>query len=316
MRVVFMGTPEFAVPSLRALAERAPSGIELAGVVTRVDKPVGRGRQVIPSPVKAYALEHGIPVHQPGSLRKPAAQDLLRELAPDLFVVAAFGQILPPEALALPTYGALNAHASLLPRWRGASPIAAAIRAGDAQTGVTIMRMDEGLDTGPMLARRATPIGENETAGELSARLAELGADLLIETLPRWIAGEIVPEAQDEALATMTTLLRKEQGRIDWRQPAEEIARAVRAYTPWPGAYTTWNGQQLKALAAHPVPENGGRAPGQCFSIGTGRHVGLAVACGQGALALDVIQLPGKRAAAAEEALRGRPALATATLGG
>jgi methionyl-tRNA formyltransferase len=206
-------------------------------------------------------------------------------------------------------------HASLLPRWRGASPIAAAIRAGDTETGVTIMRMDEGLDTGPILARRTTPIGANETTGELSERLAELGADLLIETLPRWIAGEVVPHPQDKAQATMTTLLRKEQGRIDWRESAEEIAHAVRAYTPWPGAYTLWNGQQLKVLAAHPLAENGGRAPGQCFPIGAGRHAGLAVTCGQGALALDVIQLQGKRAATAEEVLRGRPALATAMLG-
>ncbi|HEX6817072.1 MAG TPA: methionyl-tRNA formyltransferase [Ktedonobacterales bacterium] len=315
MRIVFMGTPEFAVPTLQALAERAPEGLELAGVVTRVDKPVGRGRQMIPSPVKAYALARGIPVYQPGSLRKPAAQVVLRELASDLLVVAAFGQILPSDVLVLPTHGALNVHASLLPRWRGASPIAAAILAGDNETGVTIMRMDEGLDTGPMLARRATPIGPDETTGELSGRLAHLGADLLIETLPRWIAGQIVPQPQDESQATMTTLLHKEQGRIDWRASAEQIARAVRAYTPWPGAYTTWSGQQLKVLRVRALPENDGRAPGQCFAVGAGRHIGLAVACGQGALALEVIQLQGKRAAPAEEVLRGRPALATATLG-
>jgi len=315
MRVLFMGTPEFAVPSLRALAERAPVGLDLAGVVTRVDKPAGRGRQLVFSPVKLFALERRLPVYQPGPLRRPEALAQLQGLAPDLIVVAAFGQILPPEVLRLPAHGCLNVHASLLPRWRGASPIAAAILAGDKQTGVSIMRMDEGLDTGPVLARRATPIGAEETAGQLSARLAQLGADLLIETLPSWLAGSIAPQPQDEAQATMTALLRKEQGRIDWTQPAEQLDRAVRAYTPWPSAATTWNGQQLKVLRARPLDENEGRAPGMCFTLGEGRRAHLAVACGQGALALEMVQLQGKRAVTGEELLRGHPALADATLG-
>jgi methionyl-tRNA formyltransferase len=315
MRTLFMGTPEFAVPSLRTLAEQAPDGLELVGVLTRVDKPAGRGRQLAHSPVKRFALEYQLPVFQPGSLRKPEALALLRTLAPDLIVVAAFGQILPAEALRLPAHGCLNVHASLLPRWRGASPITAAILAGDAETGVTIMRMDEGLDTGPILARHATPIGPEETAGELTTRLAELGAQLLIETLPGWLAESSEPQPQDETQATMTSLLRKEQGRIDWALPAEQLARAVRAYTPWPGAYTTWNGQQLKVLRVRTLLENGGRAPGQCFAVGQGSHVGLAVACGQGALTLEMVQLQGKRAVSVEELLRGYPTLATARLG-
>jgi methionyl-tRNA formyltransferase len=315
MRVLFMGTPEFAVPSLRALAERAPAGLDLAGVVTRVDKPAGRGRQLAYAPVKQFALERGLPVYQPGPLRRPEALAQLQALAPDLIVVAAFGQILSPEVLRLPAHGCLNVHASLLPRWRGASPITAAILAGDAQTGVSIMQMDEGLDTGPVLARRATPIGAEETAGQLSERLAQLGADLLIETLPGRLSGSIAPQPQDEAQATMTALLRKEQGRIDWTQPAEQLDRAVRAYTPWPGAATTWNGQQLKVLRARPLDENEGRAPGMCFTLGEGRRAHLAVACGQGALALEMVQLQGKRAVTGEELLRGYPALADATLG-
>jgi methionyl-tRNA formyltransferase len=319
MRVLFMGTPEFAVPSLAALAERAPAGLELAGVVTRVDKPAGRGRQLAHPPVKQFALAHGIAVYQPGSLRKPEALAQLRELAPELIVVAAFGQILPPEVLRLPAQSCLNVHASLLPRWRGASPINAAILAGDAETGVTIMRMDEGLDTGPILAERAIPIGPRETAGELSDRLAVLGAALLIETLPGWLAGSITPRPQDETRATMTALLRKEQGRLDWTHPAALLDRAVRAYTPWPGAYTTWNGQQVKILRARPLDEDGsgieGRAPGHCFVVGQGKHAGLAVACGQGALTLEMVQLQGKRAVMGEELLRGYPALADATLG-
>ena len=214
-----------------------------------------------------------------------------------------------------PYYGCLNVHASLLPRWRGASPINAAILAGDEETGVTIMKMDEGLDTGPILAKRATPIGAHETAGDLSERLAIIGADLLIEALPLWLARGIAPQPQDESRATLTRLLRKEDGRLDWALPAEYLERQVRAYTPWPGAYTTWNGQQLKLLAAHPLDDNGGRSPGKCFLAGEGKGAGLAVACGQGALAPQMVQLQGKRAMTSEELLRGHPALAAATLG-
>jgi methionyl-tRNA formyltransferase len=315
MRVVFMGTPEFAVPSLRLLIEQAtpgalaPDGLEIVGVVTRVDKPSGRGRQVAPSPVKQLALEAGLPLFQPGPLRRAESLELLISLSPDIIIVAAFGQILPAEVIHLPTRGCLNVHASLLPRHRGASPIAASILAGDAETGVTIMRMDEGLDTGPILTRHATPIGPDETTGELTARLAEIGAELLGATLPHWLAGEITPKAQDESRATMTRLVRKEDGLLDWTRPVDLLARQARACTPWPGAYTFWNDQQLKILRAHVVdPGAAGdeKRPGDAYLL---PETGLTVACGAGALALAVIQLQGKRALPAADLLRGYPAL-------
>ncbi len=315
IRVLFMGTPDFAVPSLRALMAQANAGLAVAGVVTRPDKPVGRKQQVIFSPVKQFALELGIPVYQPGPLRRPEALALLRDLAPDLIVVAAFGQILPSEVLELPLHGCLNVHASLLPRWRGASPINAAILAGDAETGVTIMQMDAGLDTGPALARRATPIGPDETAGELSDRLALLGAELLVETVPRWLAGVVTPELQDESQATVTRLLQKSDGRLDWQRPAAESARQVRAYTPWPGAFTTWEGHTLKVLRASVISTSRVDVPpGVCFA--PDGEATLAVACGQGALALEVIQLEGKRAMTTAEVVRGHPSLLNARLGG
>jgi methionyl-tRNA formyltransferase len=318
MRVIFMGTPEFAVPSLRLLIERAapgdlaPDGLEIVGVITRVDKPSGRGRRMVPSPIKQLALEAGLPVFQPGPLRRPESLALLTSLAPDLIVVVAFGQILPPEVIHLPARGCLNVHASLLPRHRGASPIAAAILAGDAGLGVTIMLMDEGLDTGPILTARATPIGPDETTGELTTRLAVIGAELLGDTLPRWLAGEIEPTPQDESRATMTRLMRKEAGLLDWTQPADLLARQVRACNPWPGAYTFWNGQQLKILRAQvvdPGAAGAGRRPGDSYLL---PEMGLAVACGAGALAPAVVQLQGKRALPSGDLLRGYPALANA----
>lgn len=318
MRVVFMGTPEFAVPSLRALVEHAPparlwaSGLDIAGVVTRPDKPAGRGRQIVASPVKQFALANGIPVYQPGPLRRPEALKLLQSIEPDVIIVAAFGQILPLEVLDLPSYGCLNVHASLLPRWRGAAPVAAAILAGDSESGVTIMQMEEGLDTGPIAAQRAISIGPDETAGELTARLAVLGANLLIQTLPFWLAEAIVPEPQDESRATMTRPLRKDDGRLDWMQPADELARRVRAYSPWPAAFTIWQGARVKILKARAIPALESSTPGACYRSESSDISGLAVACGQGALVLDVIQLEGKRALPIADVLRGHPALATA----
>src|SRR5487761_1241861 len=319
-RIIFMGTPAFAVPSLRALAAAqggaTPVALEVVGVVTRPDKPVGRGHQLVYSPVKQVALELGLPVLQPGSLRRPEAQEALAALAPDVIIVAAFGQILPRETLSMPTHGCLNAHASLLPRWRGASPIAAAIRAGDAETGVTIMLMDEGLDTGAIVSSRATAIGADETTGALTERLAALGAELLLETLPAWLAGRIAPTPQDNAQANMTRPLRKEDGRLDWRLPATELARLARSVTPWPGAFTTWQGKLLKALEVAPIARDNTLAPGTCYPLAAGDPRGaLACACGDGAPALNVIQLEGKRAVPGADALRGYPALAHATLG-
>jgi methionyl-tRNA formyltransferase len=321
MRVVFMGTPDFAVPTLRALIEHAPpgllwaGGLDIVGVLTRPDKPAGRGKKMVYSPVKQFALERGLPVHQPGSLRKPEAQRLLQVMAPDAIVVAAFGQILPPEILDLPEHGCLNVHASLLPRHRGASPVAGAILAGDMETGVSIMLMDAGLDTGPVLARKAVPIQPGETAGELTDRLALLGAQVLVQMLPLWLARGIAPEPQDDSKATLTRLLRKEDGRLDWNQSAIQLERAVQAYTPWPGAFTTWNGQQVKVLRARALSDPEGHAPGECFLAHEGRDAVMACACGQGALALEVIQLEGKRALPSDDVLRGHPVLATAKLG-
>jgi len=323
VRALFMGTPDFAVPPLAALCESCapgriwPGGLDLVGVVTRPDKPAGRGRQVVDSPVKRYAREQGIPVHQPGPLRRPEAFAEIKALAPDVIVVAAFGQILPADVLRLPGFGCLNVHASLLPRHRGAAPIQAAILDGDAETGVTIMLMDEGLDTGPMLARRATSIAPDETAGMLADRLAHLGSELLIETLPRWLRGEITPEPQDESRATLTRILTKEDGRLDWTQDAARLARQVRAFTPWPGAFATWEGKQLKVIRAHPAgAPSTDRAPGTCYVMQDEQGARLlCCACGGGSLALDVIQLEGRKALPADEVLLGYPALATARLG-
>ncbi len=320
-----MGTPNFAVPSLRALAEHtAPgqpcsAGLDIVGVVTRPDKTAGRGRQMVYSPVKEYALQQGLAVYQPGSLRKPEAQALLTSLHPDVIIVAAFGQILPPEVLRLPPHGCLNVHASLLPRHRGASPISAAILAGDEETGVTIMLMDEGLDTGPMLAQAAISIAPDATAGVLFEQLAVLGAETLLKTLPRWLAGEITPQPQDTTQATLTRILAKEDGQLNWAYPAEVLARTVRAYHPWPGTYTTWDGQPVKIIQAHVLvdsEENVERQPGRCFVVGeSAAQRTLCCACGQGALVLDVIQLAGKRALPSADVLRGYAALATATFG-
>jgi methionyl-tRNA formyltransferase len=318
VRIIFMGTPWFAVPSLRALVTWAtPHDARVVAAITRPDKPTGRGQALIPSPVKAAAVELGIPVHQPGPLRRPEALVLLAGLAPDVIVVAAFGQILPPDVLALPTRGCLNVHASLLPRYRGAAPIAGAILAGDIETGVTIMLMDAGLDTGPIIATRATPIGDSETAGDLTARLGELGAALLVDTLPGWLAGAIHPQPQNDAHATLTRLLRKEDGVLDWSQPAEVLARRVRAYTPWPGALTTWEGRALKVLRASSVaPPTPALAPG-IVTLLPDAHSGQRIlcGCGQGALALEVLQLEGKRALPAAEFARGQARIAGAHLG-
>ena len=316
-----MGTPEFAVPSLLALMDLAD--VTVVGVVTRLDKPVGRSRTPEPPPVKVAAVARGLTVLQPGSLRKPAAQQALADLAPDIIVVAAFGQILPAAILDLPRYGCLNVHASLLPRYRGAAPIAAAILAGDAATGNTIMRMDVGLDTGDIITQATLPITPDDTTATLTAQLAIQGADLVARTLPAWVAGTIQTTPQDAAQATTTSLIRKEDGRIDWALPASIIARQVRAYTPWPGTQTMWNGQPFKIIAAHeltaddhPPPDLALTAnPGTVTAWGRGAAQRVAMHCGeQSALVLDVLQLPGKRAASAADVVRGQPTLVGAQL--
>ena len=303
--IVFMGTPDFAIPVLRALIEHHT----VIGVVTQPDRPAGRSRQVQASPVKTLALAHDIPVFQPERLRRPEAMDTLKQWQPQVYVVAAFGQILPQTVLDIPPHGSINVHASLLPRWRGAAPIQAAIRAGDAETGITIMKMDAGLDTGPILSQRATAITPDETGQSLHDKLAVLGAELLIDTLPGYLEGSIAPRPQDDALATYAPTIKKEEGIIDWTQPAETIERLIRAFTPWPGTATTWQGQTLKILAAQAGP--GTADPGQVVQ----RDGRIAVGTGAGLLYPTRVQMAGRSALTIEEFVRGRPELIKSVLG-
>lgn len=293
-RVIFMGTPQFAVPSLERLWEE----YEVAAVVTRPDKVAGRGRLVAFSPVKEVALAWGIPVMQPRSLKEKEVVTSLLELEPQVIVVAAYGLILPPEVLVIPPFGCVNVHASLLPKYRGASPVAGAILAGEEETGITIMLMDEGMDTGPILAQARLPIAPEDNQGSLTEKLAYLGADLLLETLPRWLKGEITPQPQEDDKATYTKMLKKEDGLIDWRMSSVEIWRQVRAYNPWPGAYTEFEGRTLKILRARPI----GGGPGLVVAT----NEGAAVVTGEGLLALEEVQLAGKRAMGITEFLRGQ----------
>lgn len=296
-RLIFMGTPRFAVPSLKRLLEE----YEVVAVVTRPDKAAGRGRRVAFSPVKEVALRWGLPVMQPRSLRKEEVIASLLELEPQVIVVAAYGQILPPEVLAIPPFGCLNVHASLLPKYRGASPVAGALLAGEEETGITIMLMDEGMDTGPILAQARLPIEPEDDRGSLTEKLAYLGADLLLETLPRWLKGEIEPQPQEDDKATYTKILRKEDGLIDWSMSSVEIWQQVRAYNPWPSAYTDFEGRPLKILWAHSI-KGGRREPGLVVATAEG----AAVVTGEGLLALEEVQLAGKRAMVIAEFLRGQ----------
>jgi len=308
--VVFMGTPDFAVPTLLGLL----SEHQVLAVVTQPDRPAGRGRVLRASPAKKVALAQGVEVLQPASLRdNQALLKRLRDLAPAVIVVAAFGLILPPEILSLPRRGCLNVHASLLPRHRGAAPVAAAILAGDEESGAAVMLMDEGLDTGPVLSQASCPIAEDDTTGSLTARLASLGSDLLLATLPRWIAGEIVPEPQDETAATYSQPLRKSEAEIDWSKPAVQLAREVRAFDPWPGSYTFWRGRRVKVLRARPTEGMAGeRFPGQVVMVG--RQPGVVT--GQGVLVLEEIQPAGKPAMTAEAFCRGQRDFVGAVPGG
>lgn len=301
-RLVFMGSPDFALPSLRALAQN----YTVAGIVTQPDRPAGRGRQLAAPPVKRLAQDLGLPFIQPGRLREPQAMEQLRAWKPDLIVVAAFGQILRPEVLDLPLFGCINVHASLLPRWRGAAPIQAAILHGDRETGITIMKVDPGIDTGPVLSQLATPIQPDDTAGSLSLRLAQMGAELLVETLPAYLRGDLKPQPQSDELATHAPMLKKEDGQLDFKQPAEELARRVRAFNPWPGAYTTWRGQRLKIHRAHPVVDRS-RADGNLLQPGSTTIYGdlPAFVTGHGLLVLDEVQPAGKKAMSGQVFLRG-----------
>lgn len=315
-RIIFMGTPDFAVPALTALIAASSAGreYELVAVITQPDRPSGRGKQVTASPVKQVAQNAGLKVLQPETLKAEAAVAELAALRPDVIVVAAFGQILRQNVLTLPPHGCINIHASLLPRWRGAAPVSAAIRAGDTETGVTLMLMDEGLDTGPMIARRAVPITPQHTGGTLTAELAEVGAALLLETLPAWLAGQITPQPQDNHLATLAPRLKKEQGAIDWSQSAMEIERQVRAFDPWPGTFTAGPRGPFKVLAvevASEIPLPAQMESGTVFKY----QGGVYVTTGQGAIRLLSVQPAGKKEMTAEAMLNGQPELGGARLG-
>ncbi len=306
MSLVFIGTPQFAVPSLKRLAE---GGLDIAAVITQPDRPAGRGRSLTQPPVKQAAAELGIPVLQPPTLRDPDVLAQLRALAPEAIVAVAYGQILRPELLAIPAKGVLNVHPSLLPRWRGASPIAGAILGGDEETGVTIMLMDPGMDTGPVLSQVRYPISPDDTTGTLTETLADVGADLLAETLPRWLADEIEPQPQDDALATATSLVRKEDGALDWTLPARDLWLRVRGYNPWPGAHTTLDAEQVHIWQAWPVDGVSGEAPGTIIAppMGAPTEAAFAVQSVDGALAVLEAQRAGRKRLPSAEFLRGLP---------
>ncbi len=312
MRLVFMGTSSFAVPSLARLAA---DGYQVAGVVTQPDRPAGRGRAAVFPPVKVKAAELGLPIWQPETLRTPEAIEHLRALQPEVIVVAAYGQILRPAVLDIPPLGCLNIHASLLPKLRGASPVAFAILEGYEETGVTVMQMDPGMDTGPILSQRSVPIRPQDTTLSLTERLAMVGADLISETLPAWQSGQIIPRVQDKAQATYTRILRKEDGVIDWAKSAHQIWREVRAFHPWPGSSTTWRGKLLKILEVKPLTEASPQSPPGTVIPVQDPDSPLAVVTGQGLLLLLRLQMEGRRPVSGAEFLRGHPAFVGSTLG-
>ncbi len=320
-RIVFMGTPDFALTSLTALhSSAAQAGWQVVGVVTQPDRRAGRGKKLVASPVKTFALENQLPVLQPQRLRKyeaPPTEDQpdpfewLRMLAPDLIVVAAFGQILPPRLLEVPTFGCLNVHASLLPAYRGASPITAALLDGLTEAGVTIMLMDAGMDTGPVLTQARLPVRLDDTTASLSERLAARGAELLVETIPGWLAAEVAPLPQSElpGIPSVCRLVKKQDGQIDWTVPAARIERMIRAYAPWPAAFTTWKGQNFKLWQGRVIA--GRTAPGHVVEVED--HV--AVGTGEGLLALQAVQPAGKRCMTAATFRNGAPDFVGSRLG-
>ena len=297
MRIVFMGTPEFAVPSLKALIRE---GYEVAGVFTQPDRPKGRGNKLTPSPVKVAAAEAGIPVFQPERIRKTGVEDL-RSLKPDLCVTAAFGQILSREILDIPLRGNINVHASLLPKHRGAAPIAYAIMVGEAEAGVTTMMMDAGIDTGDILLQERTAIGESETCGELTARLSEIGAELLIRTIREMEAGTLKRIQQNEAEMSYDPMLTKELGRPDWNRNAAEIRGLINGLNPWPCVSVPWEDGRLKLLRA--VCADGSGEPGTVLRADP--KGGLVITCGKGAVRILELQAPGGKQMKAEDYLRG-----------
>ena len=303
MKIVFMGSPAYAIPVLEALLAVSA---EVAGVYSQPDRPAGRGRVPQEPALKAFARERGIEVFQPETLRKEPVQAGLASLEPDVIVVAAYGKILPPEVLAIPKHGCVNVHPSLLPRHRGPSPVATAILDGDEVTGATVMLLDEGMDTGPTLAVREVSIGAADTTGDLTPALFQLGGDLLVDVLPRWIEGAVAPRAQDSSRATSTKKIQKVDGEARWELSAGELHRMLRAYTPWPGLFTRWKGKLLQVLEAVPVEladARGAGEPGEVLAMDGGAGVGIVT--GSGVLRLERLQLEGRRPASAAEFVRG-----------
>ncbi len=304
LKIIFAGTPEFAVAALNALLEQERH--EICAVYTQPDRPAGRGRRLKVSPVKEVALAHGIPLHQPPTLKHPEQQRLLRDIGADLMVVVAYGLLLPRAVLDAPHLGCINIHASLLPRWRGAAPIQRAILAGDQETGVSIMQMDEGLDTGPVLHRLTTPIHSRDTAGTLHDRLASLGAQALLDTLELIVDGSAHPVPQDETTATYAPKIEKREAILDWRASAEELDRRVRAFNPWPVAQTTLNGKTLRIWQAKSLPETADAPPGTVVRAG---KAGIDVAAGEGMLRLQRLQSAGGKPLDVAAFLNGYPEL-------
>jgi methionyl-tRNA formyltransferase len=309
MKIIFAGTPEFARVALAGLLD---AGHELCAVYTQPDRPAGRGRKLTASPVKQFALAHRLPVRQPASLKPAAEQRILQDYKADVMVVAAYGLILPAAVLGIPRYGCLNIHASLLPRWRGAAPIQRALLAGDAETGITIIQMDAGLDTGPMLLRLPCPIRREDNAQTLHDELAGLGARAIRLALDQVAAGRVHPEPQDETLACYARKLDKREAVIDWLRPAVEVERQVRAFNPWPVAQTRWDDKTLRIWRATALPGITAAVPGQVTAVD---RDGIEVATGEGLLRLQTIQIPGGRPLAAADFLNAHPLAVGTVLG-
>ena len=300
MKIVYMGTPDFAVPPLKALVE---AGYDVAAVVTQPDKPKGRGKTMVPTPVKEEALKHGIEVYQPLKVREPEFQEILTNIGPDMIVVAAFGQIIPKAMLELPKYGCLNIHASLLPKYRGAAPIQQAIIDGEEASGVTIMKMGMGLDTGDMISKVVVPITAEETGGSLFDKLAEAGAKLLIETIPSVVDGSAVYEKQPEESPTpYAAMITKQMGLLNFEKDAKELERLVRGMNPWPSAYTFLNGKTLKVWKSVVLEKETDAVPGTVLSAD---KQGIQVACGKNVIVLTEVQLEGKKRMETDAFLRG-----------
>jgi methionyl-tRNA formyltransferase len=302
MKVIFMGSPAFAVPALQNLVSNV---YDIAAVYTQPDKKTGRGQQLMSCPVKQYAESIGLNVLQPVSFKDPDVVAVLANMEPDIIIVAACGLILPDAVLQIPKYKCINIHPSLLPRYRGPSPIAAAILSGDAITGVTIMLIEKKVDSGPILSQRAIPIADEDTTETLSRKLAEMGAEMLTTTIPDWAEGKIQPRVQNEGLASYTRMETKEDGRLDWNLPAVQLWRRVRAYYPWPGCFTAWKSGRLKVLKAISLPDPGSGSPGQVMELGRTEPARVAVRTGDGLLGLITVQAEGKKEMAAADFIAG-----------